>query len=162
MNKRIFLLRHAKSSWDDFSLKDFDRPLSTRGIQDADLMGNYFNSKKIWLDRVISSPSKRTMETATHFFPNGVDIDTLPELYHASLEQVISTIQETPNDYSSALLIGHNPSMHESFEFLSGKLINKYPTCDYHYRIVGISDAHLPQSQVRASPSFWPPRKPER
>ena len=69
------------------------------------------------------------METATHFFPNGVDIDTLPELYHASLEQVISTIQETPNEYSSALLIGHNPSMHESFEFLSGKLINKYPTC---------------------------------
>ena len=90
MNKRIFLLRHAKSSWDDFSLKDFDRPLSTRGIQDADLMGNYFHSKKICLDRVISSPSKRTTETANHFFPNGIDIDTLPELYHASLEQVIT------------------------------------------------------------------------
>ena len=66
---------------------------------------------------------------ANHFFPNGIDIDTLPELYHASLEQVISTIQETPNEYSSVLLIGHNPSMHESYEFLSGKLINKYPTC---------------------------------
>ena len=129
MNKRIFLLRHAKSSWDDFSLKDFDRPLSTRGIQDADLMGNYFHSKKICLDRVISSPSKRTTETANHFFLNDVDIDMLPELYHASLEQVISTIKETPEEYKSVLLIGHNPSMHESYEFLSGKLINKYPTC---------------------------------
>ena len=45
--KNIYFLRHAKSSWDDFALKDFDRPLSTRGIQDADLMGNYFRSKKI-------------------------------------------------------------------------------------------------------------------
>ena len=60
--KKIFFLRHAKSSWSDFSLKDFDRPLSTRGIQDAELMGNYFQTKKINLDVVISSPSKRTKE----------------------------------------------------------------------------------------------------
>ena len=129
MNKRIFLLRHAKSSWDDFSLKDFDRPLSTRGIQDADLMGNYFHSKKICLDRIISSPSKRTTETANHFFSSDVNIDMLPELYHATLEQVISTIHETPDTYKSVLLIGHNPSIHESYEFLSGKFIDKYPTC---------------------------------
>jgi len=44
--KNLYLLRHAKSSWDDFALKDFDRPLSTRGIQDADLMGNFFKSKR--------------------------------------------------------------------------------------------------------------------
>ena len=66
--KNIYFLRHAKSSWDDFALKDFDRPLSTRGIQDADLMGNYFRSKKIKLDIVFSSPSKRTRETLEHFF----------------------------------------------------------------------------------------------
>ena len=52
--KNIFFLRHAKSSWDDFALKDFDRPLSTRGIQDADLMGNFFKSKKHKI--VTSSP----------------------------------------------------------------------------------------------------------
>lgn len=66
--KEIFFLRHAKSSWDDFALKDFDRPLSTRGIQDAELMGNFFRSKKIKLDLVLSSPSKRTKETIEHFF----------------------------------------------------------------------------------------------
>ena len=44
--KNLYLLRHAKSSWDDFALKDFDRPLSTRGIQDADLMGNFLNQKE--------------------------------------------------------------------------------------------------------------------
>ena len=70
--KKIFFLRHAKSSWSDFSLKDFDRPLSTRGIQDAELMGNYFQTKKINLDVVISSPSKRTKETLDHFFSNSI------------------------------------------------------------------------------------------
>ena len=65
--KNIYFLRHAKSSWDDYALKDFDRPLSTRGIQDADLMGNYFRSKKIKLDIIFSSPSKRTRETLEHF-----------------------------------------------------------------------------------------------
>ena len=68
--KKIFFLRHAKSSWSDFSLKDFDRPLSTRGIQDAKLMGNYFKAKNIDLDIVISSPSKRTKETLKHLFSN--------------------------------------------------------------------------------------------
>ena len=66
--KNIYFLRHAKSSWDDFTLKDFNRPLSTRGIQDADLIGNYFRSKKIKLDLVLSSPSKSTVETLIHFF----------------------------------------------------------------------------------------------
>ena len=72
--KNIFFLRHAKSSWDDFALKDFDRPLSTRGIQDADLMGNFFKSKKISLDKVLSSPSKRTKETIDHFLENKLQI----------------------------------------------------------------------------------------
>ena len=70
--KKIFFLRHAKSSWSDFSLKDFDRPLSTRGIQDAELMGNYFKAKKIDLDVIISSPSKRTKETLDHFFSSNI------------------------------------------------------------------------------------------
>ena len=70
--KKIFFLRHAKSSWSDFSLKDFDRPLSTRGIQDAELMGNYFKAKKIGLDVIISSPSKRTKETLDHFFSSNI------------------------------------------------------------------------------------------
>ena len=66
--KTIHFLRHAKSSWDDYELKDFDRPLSTRGIQDADLMGNYFRSKKNKLDLVLSSPSKELEKHLNIFF----------------------------------------------------------------------------------------------
>ena len=57
--RQIYLLRHAKSSWDDFSLQDFDRPLTDRGIKDAGLMGKFFQTRNIKLDVVISSPSKR-------------------------------------------------------------------------------------------------------
>ena len=66
--KNLYLLRHAKSSWDDFALKDFDRPLSTRGIQDADLMGNYFRSKKIKLDIVFQAPPRELEKHLNIFF----------------------------------------------------------------------------------------------
>ena len=85
--KTIHFLRHAKSSWDDFELRDYDRPLSTRGIQDADLMGNYFRSKKIKLDLVISSPSKRTTQTLEHFFQfERPKVQFEESIYHATLD----------------------------------------------------------------------------
>ena len=128
--KNIYFLRHAKSSWDDFALKDFDRPLSTRGIQDADLMGNYFRSKKIKLDLVLSSPSKRTKETLEHFFHfEKPKVQFEESIYHASLDQVLDVIFSVPESTRSIMLVGHNPSMHEITEYLSNKFINKYPTC---------------------------------
>ena len=91
--KTIHFLRHAKSSWDDFELRDYDRPLSTRGIQDADLMGNYFRSKKIKLDLVISSPSKRTTETLEHFFQfERPKVQFEESIYHATLDEILDVI----------------------------------------------------------------------
>ena len=117
--KNIYFLRHAKSSWDDFALKDFDRPLSTRGIQDADLMGNYFRSKKIKLDIVFSSPSKRTRETLEHFFQlEKPSIKFEESIYHASLDQLLSVIFGTPENLNNIMVVGHNPSMHEITEYL--------------------------------------------
>ena len=128
--KNIYFLRHAKSSWDDFTLKDFDRPLSTRGIQDADLMGNYFRSKKIKLDLVLSSPSNRTVETLKHFFqleqPN---IKFEDSIYHASMEEILSLIFGLQENVKNIMVVGHNPSMHEITGYLGNKSINKYPTC---------------------------------
>ena len=128
--KNIYFLRHAKSSWDDFALKDFDRPLSTRGIQDADLMGNYFRSKKIKLDIVFSSPSKRTRETLEHFFQlEKPSIKFEESIYHDSLDQLLSVIFGTPENLKNIMVVGHNPSMHEITEYLGNKFIKKYPTC---------------------------------
>ena len=128
--KKIFFLRHAKSSWSDFSLKDFDRPLSTRGIQDAKLMGNYFKAKNIDLDIVISSPSKRTKETLEHFFSNNApQIDYEKSLYHAHLDDILSVVTISNEEINSIMIVGHNPSMHEVTEYLSAEFLPKYPTC---------------------------------
>ena len=128
--KKIFFLRHAKSSWSDFSLKDFDRPLSTRGIQDAELMGNYFQTKNVSLDIVISSPSKRTKETLEHFFPkNAPQIDYEKSLYHAHLDDVLSVVTISIEEMNNIMIVGHNPSMHEVTEYLSSDYLAKYPTC---------------------------------
>ena len=128
--KNLYLLRHAKSSWDDFALKDFDRPLSTRGIQDADLMGNYFKSKRKGLDLVLSSPSKRTKETLDHFFnKTSQNIIFNETIYHSSIQNIYSVIKDVENNISSLMIVGHNPSMHEFSESFSGQFIEKFSTC---------------------------------
>ena len=128
--KNLYLLRHAKSSWDDFALKDFDRPLSTRGIQDAELMGNYFKSKRKVLDLVISSPSKRTKETLEHFFnKTSQNIVFNETIYHSSEQNIYSVIKDVEKNISSIMIVGHNPSMHEFSESFSGQFIEKFSTC---------------------------------
>ena len=128
--KKIFFLRHAKSSWDDFALKDFDRPLTTRGIQDAELMGNFFRSKKIDLDLVLSSPSKRTKETLEHFFSKKTPkLEFIENIYHASLDGILENLYQLPEEIKQVMVVGHNPSMHDVTEYLTQKFLNKYPTC---------------------------------
>ena len=110
--KNLYLLRHAKSSWDDFALKDFDRPLSTRGIQDADLMGNFFKSKRKGLDLVVSSPSKRTKETLDHFFNKTTQNIIFDEtIYHSSEQNIYSVLKHIEEDIKSLMIVGHNPSI---------------------------------------------------
>tara|TARA_A200000113_G_scaffold199103_1_gene191577 strand:- start:2535 stop:3017 length:483 start_codon:yes stop_codon:yes gene_type:complete len=128
--KNLFLLRHAKSSWDDFTLKDFNRPLSTRGIQDAELMGNYFKSKRMGLDLILSSPSKRTKETLEHFFnKTSQNIIFNETIYHSSEQNIYSVIKDVEKNISSLMIVGHNPSMHEFVESFSGQFIEKFSTC---------------------------------
>jgi len=128
--KNLYLLRHAKSSWDDFTLKDFDRPLSTRGIQDADLMGNFFKSKRKGLDLVVSSPSKRTKETLDHFFNKTTQNIIFDEtIYHSSEQNIYSVLKHIEEDIKSLMIVGHNPSMHEFSESFSGQFIEKFSTC---------------------------------
>ena len=128
--KNLYLLRHAKSSWDDFALKDFDRPLSTRGIQDADLMGNFFKSKRRGLDLVVSSPSRRTKETLNHFFNKTTQNIIFDEtIYHSSEQNIYSVLKYVEEDIKSLMIVGHNPSMHEFSESFSGQFIEKFSTC---------------------------------
>tara|TARA_A100001037_G_scaffold294836_1_gene313120 strand:+ start:9060 stop:9542 length:483 start_codon:yes stop_codon:yes gene_type:complete len=128
--RNLYLLRHAKSSWDEFLLQDFDRPLAVRGIRDASLMGELFQSKNIKLDVVISSPSKRTTETIEHFFGSDKpDVIFEKSLYIASVEDILQQIYDLDVGLKSVMFVGHNPSMHSLTEYLISKHLTKFPTC---------------------------------
>ena len=114
--KSLLLVRHAKSSWEDLSQKDFDRPLNDRGKKDAPAMAKHFRKEKnIKLDTIISSPAKRAFSTAK-FFADEFDIKKKniiekPELYEASIEDFYTAIESIDDDYDSVALFSHNPGI---------------------------------------------------
>ncbi|MBI3219982.1 MAG: histidine phosphatase family protein [Bacteroidetes bacterium] len=144
--KKLIIIRHAKSSWEDPSLDDFDRQLNKRGEKDAPRMGKLLREMKITPDNVISSPAVRAMETCKHiskkldFSPNKVLIDQ--RLYHAEKELILQVVQEIPdrkNDHEEiALLFGHNPGLTEFVNAISNEAIVNIPTCG----VVVISFSH--------------------
>lgn len=135
----LFLLRHAKSSWKDETLDDFDRPLNKRGVSNAQLMGRYFVSQNIQPDMVYCSKAKRCKATLKHLLAEGFSPHKnlfLNQLYLASYDELLSIIKDVPNEVKSLMIIGHNPGLETlalqlckdktTPHFLS--LVQKYPT----------------------------------
>src|SRR6516164_9096247 len=104
--KSLFIIRHAKSSWDDLSQKDFDRLLNDRGKKDAPAMAKRIHKEKnVDLDAIISSPAKRAFTTAK-FFAEEFDVKKKniiesPELYEASIDKFYKAVANLDNDYKS-------------------------------------------------------------
>jgi len=125
--KTLFLLRHAKSSWNDSNLQDFDRPLNARGKKGAELIAAFIKKEKVSPDLIISSPAVRARETIEIIVkaakpPAELRFDQ--RIYEATslvLNEVISQIEE---DKSSVLLVGHNPGMENLLEMLTGQVGN--------------------------------------
>lgn len=113
--KTLYLIRHAKSSWDDFTLSDFDRPLNERGKNDAPKMGKRLRKKDIKIDAFISSPAKRAKKTAEYFikeFDKDKDkIILVSALYDAGLNDFFETIKNIDDKYNSAAIFSHNPGI---------------------------------------------------
>ena len=129
--KTLYLLRHAKSSWKDASLADFERPLKGRGRDAAEQMGEFLASKKVHLSTLISSPSVRTRETVEIVLRHahlGVEPLFDQRIYEASLATLAQVVSEIPADKKSAMLVGHNPGMEELLAFLTHES-KHMPTC---------------------------------
>ena len=110
--RRLFLLRHAKSAWDDPALDDFDRPLNERGRNAAAAMAAFFNREGYRPDVVLCSPARRTRETLAAF--SGLPQPAFPPaLYHASAETIIRLVEDGLAS-GSVLVVGHNPGMHNA------------------------------------------------
>ena len=115
--KTLFLLRHAKSSWDEPGLADFDRPLNKRGRKAARAMGKYAGREGLKPELVLCSTSRRTRETLKRFEGGlGESLDTeFPEaLYLASAGTILDAIQTAPEDVASVMIVAHNPGMHHA------------------------------------------------
>ena len=113
--KTLYLVRHAKSSWGDSTISDFDRPLNERGNRDKTVMGNRLFNKNLTLDLMISSSAKRTKQTSIGLAKEiGYATDAihfLDELYHASVQQLTTQINRLDSTKNSVLLVGHNPGI---------------------------------------------------
>ncbi len=131
--KTLYLLRHAKSSWDDPNLKDFERPLAERGINDLPVMARRFQQRGGEVACMICSPAVRTRATAKMLaslvaFPAD-EIGSNPELYFAGSSMFLKAASLLDDDCDSAMLVGHNPAITEFVNAMTNGNIGNIPTC---------------------------------
>lgn len=131
--KTLLLIRHAKSSWDDIAVSDFDRPLNDRGKKDAPMMAHRLSDKKIKIDAFISSPAKRAKRTAVLFAKEyGVseeDILFKTELYAAPKEIFADVIERLEQNPDHVAIFSHNPGITEFANTLTNVRVDDMPTC---------------------------------
>lgn len=113
MNHRLLLIRHAKSSWDDASLADRERPLAGRGRKAAERMGAHLQDEGLRPDVVLCSPSRRTRETLELLEFSGAEVTYLDELYGASAHDLLASAREVRDDAEVVAVVGHNPGVQD-------------------------------------------------
>jgi phosphohistidine phosphatase len=131
--KTLILIRHAKSSWDQPGLSDFDRPLNERGKKDAPVMAKRVKEKGIELDHLVSSPAKRAKKTARYFAEEFSfkkdDIKLVEELYGATQSEFLQVIKDLNDKYNSVALFSHNPGITDFASSLTNVRVDDMPTC---------------------------------
>mgnify|MGYP001225579337 FL=1 len=140
--KSLTLLRHAKAGWGDPSQRDFDRPLDERGRRAAPRMGHYLRTEGLTFDRVVVSPSVRTLETLALVEEGyGAKLTELEDerVYLASSDTLLDIIHALPDEWDNILIIGHNPG----FEDLGLQLAGHGPE-----RLMARLSAFLPTAGV--------------
>ncbi len=135
--KTLYLVRHAKSSWDNPNLTDIERPLNARGLRDAPFMAKLLKDKGVRPDVILSSPAVRALTTAKFFAKElGYDeskIETRDLIYDRGAKQILYMIAELDDGIESAMLFGHNPDLsalaHFYCEFPNGNLPTAAVVC---------------------------------
>ena len=128
MKRELILIRHTKSSWDDFTIPDFDRPLKKDRTDDAKRMALKLKSLDLKPDLIICSPAKRTRQTAEYFCEKlNYDYDKIQfdkRIYESSADDIFQVVRETDAGVKNLIVIGHNPSLtHFANYFLSEKIM---------------------------------------
>lgn len=131
--KKIYLIRHAKSSWKDETLDDFERPLNGRGKRDVVFMGKRLKLFDVMPDLIYTSPAKRALKTAKELAKelecDKKRIISADTLYEGSYESYLDLIHSADDKHASIFIIAHNPTITEVGERLSGAILSNIPTC---------------------------------
>jgi phosphohistidine phosphatase len=136
MTHRLLLIRHAKSSWDEPTLADRERPLAKRGRKAAERVGAHLRRESLRPDLVLCSASTRTRETLELLALRDVDRSIEEELYAATAEELLARLRRVPEEAATVAVIGHNPGIQELATELVGadaaaggvRLREKFPT----------------------------------
>lgn len=132
-HKTLYLVRHAKSSWDDPSLDDRERPLNKRGRRNAPDMGERLRTQGFRPEHIISSPANRARTTAgiiateLGMDPEAIEIED--DLYFKGVRGMLQTIERADDGHASLMLVGHNPTMTDLLNRLTHAGIYNMPTC---------------------------------
>ncbi|WP_163131264.1 histidine phosphatase family protein [Agarivorans sp. Alg241-V36] len=139
MSRKLWLIRHAKSSWDDPSLSDKQRPLAERGHKAAQLMASHYVEPFSTLQLLQYSPALRAKQTAGYWLeqrkanthsPLEVDLQISCEktLYTFHWADLLLHIQQLPSELNNVALVGHNPAFEDLVHYLTGEDLIKFPT----------------------------------
>jgi phosphohistidine phosphatase len=133
--KTLYIIRHAKSSWDNADQGDFERPLNERGKRDAPRMGKRLKEKGITPDLMITSSAKRAFSTCRRIAEIlGYDEEKIKsdrKLYHADEEEILKMIKNLNDKFDSVMIFGHNPGLTNFVNTFTDDHtgINNIPTC---------------------------------
>lgn len=122
--KRLLILRHAKSSWNDASLDDWERPLNDRGRRDAPRVGEWLRDHARQPDVIITSDAVRartTAEAVAKAAGYSREIVIEPSLYHATPKAVLDLLTAVRDEAQTVLIVGHNPGLEELVRQLTGE-----------------------------------------
>ena len=122
--KRLLVLRHAKSSWADSSISDWQRPLNERGLRDAPRAGAWLRERSLLPDVIVTSDAVRartTTEMVADAAGYSKEIILDPSLYHAKPADVLEVLRGLQRDARTVLVVGHNPGLEELVQQLTGE-----------------------------------------
>ncbi|MDX1395448.1 MAG: histidine phosphatase family protein [Gemmatimonadota bacterium] len=160
--KTLLVLRHAKSSWDDSSLRDHDRPLNPRGVRDAPRMGKLIASEDLVPDAIISSTARRalaTAELAAGAMPDAPEIETTRDLYMASPHSYLDVLADHAGAVDRVMVVGHNPGITALVTRLTGQL-EEMPTAALAVIELDIDDwADIHGAKRGRLAGFWRPKE---
>jgi phosphohistidine phosphatase len=159
--KKLLLMRHAKSCWEEPDIPDHERPLKKRGKKDAERMGKMLKAKKLDPDLILSSTALRAKETAEIVADKckyKKDIIFLNYLYMAEPSDILNAIEKNAKKEKTILVVGHNPGMEAFLQIADGK-VETLPTAAIAYMTAPIDDWHdLGKSENVKLKKLWRPK----